>query len=121
MTTVTKLEARSYDNPDETRTPPKAKVQINNLSGHAVGRFTFEPGWTWAESVKPIAGTDHCQLTHVGYCTSGTLEVWTPGGEKATIRSGEAYSIPPGHDARVVGNEPFVGIEFESADTYARR
>jgi hypothetical protein len=34
---------------------------------------------------------------------------------------GDAYLIEPGHDAWVVGDEPFVGYEFEtrSAETYA--
>ena len=34
---------------------------------------------------------------------------------------GDTYVIEPGHDARVVGDESFVGYEFDSraADTYA--
>jgi hypothetical protein len=37
------------------------------------------------------------------------------------IDAGDAYLIEPGHDAWVVGGEPFVGYEFESttAQTYA--
>jgi hypothetical protein len=36
--------------------------------------------------------------------------------------AGSAYVIEPGHDAWVVGDEPFVGYEFESssASTYAK-
>jgi hypothetical protein len=33
---------------------------------------------------------------------------------------GDAYVIEPGHDAWVVGDERFVGFEFESAEDYAR-
>ena len=35
---------------------------------------------------------------------------------------GEITSLPPGHDAWVVGDEPFVAFEFESraAEEYAR-
>ena len=42
-------------------------------------------------------------------------------GTEGQIAAGEAYVIEPGHDAWVVGNEPFVGLEFESrsAETYA--
>ncbi|MDQ6721554.1 MAG: cupin, partial [Candidatus Dormibacteraeota bacterium] len=39
---------------------------------------------------------------------------------RITIKPGESYTIPPGHDARVVGDEPFVGIEFASAATFAK-
>src|SRR5207237_2399721 len=66
--TVSKLEARSHDNPDETRKPEKATVEVNNLGDYSIGRFTFQPGWTWESSIKPVAKTEHCEKTHVGYC-----------------------------------------------------
>ena len=72
--TVSKLEARSHDNPDETRKPDKATVEVNNLGDYSIGRFTFQPGWTWESSIKPVAKTEHCEKTHVGYCVSGRLE-----------------------------------------------
>jgi quercetin dioxygenase-like cupin family protein len=118
--TVRTLEARSHDAPDETRRPDKAIVQVNNLGEVSIGRFTFEPGWTWASSIKPGAGTEHCEKTHIGYCVSGQLETWMTDGSRVTIKAGDSYTIPPGHDARVVGDEPFVGVEFASAATYAR-
>lgn len=118
--TVEKLEARSHDNPDETRTPAKTKVEVVNLGDVSVGRLTFEPGWEWSECIKPVAGTDHCEATHVGYAVGGELEVWTVSGERTRIRAGDSYTIPPGHDAKVVGDQPFVGIEWSSAATYAK-
>ena len=41
---------------------------------------------------------------------------------EAELGLGEAYVIEPGHEAWVVGEEPFVGFEFESrsAEEYAR-
>ena len=36
------------------------------------------------------------------------------------IGAGEAYDIAPGHDAWIVGSETFVGLEFRSADQYAK-
>ena len=53
--TVSKLEARSHDSPDETRRPDKATVEVNNLGDHSIGRLTFQPGWTWSSSFKPVA------------------------------------------------------------------
>jgi quercetin dioxygenase-like cupin family protein len=41
-------------------------------------------------------------------------------GSEKTISAGESYTIPPGHDAWVEGNESFVGIEVLSADVYAK-
>lgn len=69
--TVSKLEARSHDNPDETRKPDMATVEVNNLGDFTIGRFTFQPGWSWSSSIKPVAKTEHCEKTHVGYCVSG--------------------------------------------------
>ena len=68
MTTETgvKLEARSHYQPDEVRRPKDATVEVVNLGGHSIGRFTFQPGWTSAGSIKPVAGTDHCEKT-VGF------------------------------------------------------
>jgi len=114
------MSARQFDDADETRRPPNATVEVVNLGGHSIGRFTMQPGWTWARSVKPSAGTDHCMKEHVGYTTSGSLEVWLQDGTSITLKPGDAYVIPPGHDAEVIGDEPWVGIEFSSAATYAK-
>ena len=114
------LKSRGFDDPDEVRTPDKTRVEVLNYGHYSVGRFTFQPGWTWESCVKPGAGTDHCEKEHVGYCLSGELEVWTPAGEQIKVGPGSTYYISPNHDAKVVGNEPFVGIEFASAATYAK-
>ena len=41
-------------------------------------------------------------------------------GSETEAAPGVVYVIEPGLDAWVVGDEPFVGFEFESAETYAR-
>jgi uncharacterized cupin superfamily protein len=41
-------------------------------------------------------------------------------GTEGELSAGDAYVIEPGHDAWVVGDEPVVVFEFESAGTYAR-
>jgi hypothetical protein len=48
------------------------------------------------------------------------MDVWQPDGTRISVKPGDAYVIPPGHDAEIVSAEPFVGIEFSSAATYAR-
>ncbi len=116
---TTAMESRSRDQPDETRRPQLATVEVINLGGHSVGRFIFQPGWTWAGSIKPVAGTAHCEKQHVGYCVAGRMEVWQPDGSKITVGTGDAYLIPPGHDAALVGDQAFVGIGLSSAATYA--
>jgi quercetin dioxygenase-like cupin family protein len=117
---VTRLESKSHDKPDETRTPQKTRVDVVRLEGFTLGRFTFEPGWRWSECVKPVAGTDSCQVSHVGYAVSGQIRVFMNDGSEGTVSAGESYTIPPGHDAIVVGDAPFVAIEVMSAEEYAK-
>jgi quercetin dioxygenase-like cupin family protein len=118
--TVSKFEVKSHDSPDETRTPNKTKVEVVRLEGFTIGRFNFEPGWRWSECIKPVVGTDSCQASHVGYAVSGQIRVRLNDGTEQTISAGRSYTIPPGHDAWVDGNEAFVGIEVMSAEQYAK-
>ena len=117
---VTKFEVRSHNSPDEVRTPDKTRVEIVRLEGFTLGRFNFAPGWRWSECVKPVVKTDSCQASHVGYAVAGTIIVRLQDGTEQTIAAGDAYTIPPGHDAWVVGDETFVGIEVMSAEQYAK-
>jgi len=117
---VTKLEAKSHGSPDEVRSPDKTRIEIVRLEGFTLGRMTFEPGWRWSESIKPVVKTDSCQVSHVGFAVSGRLTVRIKDGTQKTIVAGDSYTIPPGHDAWVEGNERFVGIEVMSAEQYAK-
>lgn len=117
---VSKLEAKSHDKPDEVRTPKKTKVEVVRLPGFTIGRLSAEPGWRWSECIKPVVGTESCQVAHVGYAISGRITVRMNDGSQKTIGPGESYTIPPGHDAWVEGNERFVCIEVMSAEQYAK-
>jgi quercetin dioxygenase-like cupin family protein len=114
------VAARSLDEPDETRTPDKTTIDVVNLDNVEVGRLTFQPGWRWSECIKPVAGTDTCQAEHLGYAVSGHMHISHDDGTEVDIAPGDAYQIAPGHEAWVVGDEPFVGIEFKSAATFAK-
>jgi quercetin dioxygenase-like cupin family protein len=112
---------KPLDSPDETRPIEKGTVEIVHLDAGSVMRTTFEPGWRWSECVKPVAGTDSCQTHHFGYCISGRMHIEMEGGEAMDVGAGEAVEIPPGHDAWVVGDEPYVGVDVTGGETYARR
>lgn len=114
------ITTKSFDSPDETRTPPKTRVEVVRLGASSAARFTFQPGWRWSEAIKPVVQTESCQARHVGAIVSGRLHVIHTDGSEGDAGPGDAYIIEPGHDAWVVGNEPVVAFEFESADVYAR-
>ncbi|MBI4460067.1 MAG: cupin domain-containing protein [Acidobacteria bacterium] len=117
---ISTLQVKPLDSPDELRTPNKTRVEVVRLGDFTLGRFKFEPGWRWSECVKPVVKTETCQASHVGYVVSGSITVQMQDGTKKTIRAGDSYTIPPGHDAWVEGNESFVAIEVMSADQYAK-
>ena len=119
---VAGVQSRNFDSPDETRTPEKTQVAVVRMAATTAARMTFEPGWRWSDCVKPVAGTESCQARHVGVVQSGRLAIKHEDGTEVEIGPGEAYVIEPGHDAWVVGDERFVGFEFEqrAAEDYAK-
>ena len=116
------VEVRNFDAPDETRTPDKTTLDTLKVGGTAVGRATMQPGWRWSEVIKPIVGTDDCQVHHLGVVLSGQMHIVHSDGSEADLAAGDVYDIQPGHDAWVVGDEPFVGVEFDAttAATFGR-
>ena len=115
---MSSLEGRSFDEPDEVRSLDKTTVDVVRLPGATVARFTFEPGWKWSECVGPKVGTDICQLRHIGAVVSGNMHVVLEDGATLDVGAGDAYVIPPGHDAWVTGDDKTVLYEFESAEGY---
>jgi hypothetical protein len=116
------IEVKSFDSPDEKREfEGKGYADVVQLGGHTVGRGRFEPGWRWSENVKPIAGTDSCQVSHLGYMVSGRMKVIMDDGAEAAAGPGSVIAIPPGHDAEVVGDEACVFLDFGEFGEYAKR
>ena len=107
------IESRSFDSPDESRTPDKTTVNVVRLYGTTAARLRLEPGWSWSGAIKPVAGTDSCQARHVGVVESGRLRVRHDDGTESELAPGEAYVIEPGHDAWVIGDEPVVVVSTE--------
>ena len=114
------VEVRDFSKPDEVRSPDRTTVELVKLAGGEIGRYTFAPGWRWSECIKPAVGTESCQVEHVGYVISGTLQVEHDDGSAAELTPGSVYRIGPGHDGTVVGDEPVVVVEFQGAATYAK-
>ena len=112
---------KRFEQPDEVRPfAGHGQAEMVELAGKMVGRGTFEPGWKWSEDVKPIAGTDSCQVSHMGYCLSGRMRIHMDDGTDTDIGPGDAAAIPPGHDAEVLGDEPCVMVDFGEIEEYAK-
>jgi hypothetical protein len=66
-----------------------------------------------------VAGTELCEAAHFQYQVSGTLHIVMADGTELDVGPGEVSSIPSGHDAWVVGEEPVVIVDWEGFATYA--
>ena len=75
-------------------------------------RSTLQPGWKWSQDIKPSVGTDSCKAKHLGVIVSRAVCAKHDDGTELTYKAGHAYSIDPGHDGWVVGDEPVVVYEF---------
>ena len=117
---MARLQSKPIGMPDEVRQLPNGKLEIYTLDDLVFGRTVFEPGWVWSKDVKPIAGTDLCQYHHIGVSLAGLLRVRMADGTTADIAPNEVFEIPAGHDAWVVGDEPWITIDVNGMRSYAR-
>ena len=119
MSTQT-TEHRTFATPDETRTFTNGRLELLKVRGSDIGRLVLEPGWRWSNDVKPIAGTELCEAPHFQYHVAGTLRIAMADGTTFDAVPGDVTSLPAGHDAWVVGEEPVIVVDWYGASEYAR-
>ena len=117
-----KIERKPLSNPDETRPfkDNKGMAEIVTVGNITLGRGTFEPGWVWSEHVKPVVGTHSCQAAHTGYVLQGRMVVKMDDGTEEEFGPGDAFYMPSGHDAWIVGDEACVLIDVTGFGEYAK-
>jgi class 3 adenylate cyclase len=115
-----RLQRRSFVNSEEIRKFSNGELRLVTLDDTVFGQFLLQPGWRWSQDVRPIAGTTQCEHRHIGFVVSGQLHVVMNDGATMDFVAGDTYEIPPGHDAWVVGDTPYHGVEFSGARTFAR-
>jgi ethanolamine utilization protein EutQ (cupin superfamily) len=121
MSLTTSVSKKSILDPDEVREMPNGKLEIVTVGDLVFGKATFQPGWRWSESVKPIAQTESCELSHYGYIVSGALHVRMDDGAELDLTAGDVVVISPGHDGWVTGDEACVMYDFGGQDAdYAK-
>lgn len=112
---------KRFESPDETRSFEKGRFDIVNIGGLTIGRATYEPGWKWSEHVAPLAGTDRCEVEHVGMVLSGRAVAVMSEEDIIDLTPGTMFYIPPRpHDSWVVGDEPYVSLHFMGAEKYTK-
>ena len=113
-----RLQGSPLNDSKEVRRFPNGQLRIVSLDDVTFGEFRLQPGWRWSHDVKPIAGTLSCQHHHMGIILEGQLHVEMADGTSIDFLPGDAYEIPPGHDAWVVGSTPTLQFEFTGSRTF---
>lgn len=113
-------EHKTFATPDEVREFPRGRAEVLKIGGGEVGRLVFQPEWRWSNDVKPSAHTASCEAPHFQYHVSGRLAIRMDDGTEFIAEPGDITSLPRGHDAWVMGNEPVVVIDWFGASAYAR-
>ena len=116
-----KTEHKSFKSPDEVRNFPNGRLEILNVGGAEVGRLILNPGWRWSNDVKPIAKTSSCQAPHFQYHVAGRIAILMDDGTEIIAGPGDITSLPKGHDAWVVGDEPVIVVDWFGASNYAKQ
>ena len=86
-----------------------------------VKRAIYPPGFRWSTHMKPLVKTDLCMHAHVGFLVQGRIHIEYPDGCTLDLAAPRAVVIEPGHDGRVVGDEPAILIEFDFEGETAER
>ena len=119
-TTTASIQKRSFGTPDETRPAGRGEAAVVTLGNLTFARITVQPGWRWSTDVKPIANTDSCQAVHTGVVLSGRLRGVMDDGTEEEFGPGDLYHIPAGHDAWVVGDEPYSCVDVSGTFDWAQ-
>lgn len=112
-----KATSRSLETPDDALDKGRGHIEVVDLGGLKVKRQTFQPGWRFStDMAQPV-----CYDTHVGYSLSGHMHVRLQDGTEIDVHAGDAFVIPPGHDAWIVGDEAVTMIQFDEGASALER
>jgi class 3 adenylate cyclase len=118
--TSVRLQRRRFSEATDIRRFPLGTVAVVELGDVVIGRLEYAPGWRWSTEVKPVAGTEWCEHHHVLVTVAGRLRMQLADGAEMETAPGEVAELPPGHDAWVVGEEPWIGFDVAGIRTYGR-
>ena len=97
------------------------KLDIVPAGTARVKRSIYPADFHWARDIKPLVGTETCMHAHIGFLARGRIHMTFPDGCTLDYVAPQVIVIEPGHDGRVVGEEPAIVIEFDfEGDTAAR-
>ena len=115
---MARVQSGNFQRPDAIRVIDHGRVELVNLGEASVGRQVLDPGWRWSLHVKPLAATEWCEFHHFGLVVAGRMHIEMSDGTVMEVGPDSVYEIPPGHDAWVVGDEPWIGIAWSGIRSF---
>lgn len=79
-----------------------------------LNELTVKPGWKWSTHQQPLEKTHLCMRMHNLLVTSGSMVIKFKDGSEHTMMPNDVVHLSPEHDAWVLGEKPFVGIDLDS-------
>jgi class 3 adenylate cyclase len=113
-------QLKSVRSPDDVFRAEKILERSVQMGEQTIGRATIQPGWRWSIDVKSTVGTPWCTFRHLGIALSGRFHVLMQDGHEIDVGPDDVFDIPPGHDAWVVGDEPFETVEIAGIYGFGR-
>ena len=110
---------KNLEQPDEVIRTDLLETSIVRLGDLTVGRAVQQPGWRWSTHMQPMVGGEWCQARHVGVVLSGRFRTEYADGTSMELGPHDVFDSGPGHRGWVVGDEPYVAIEWEGLRTWA--
>jgi class 3 adenylate cyclase len=117
---VANPQLKSLRSPDDIVRVAGLEERSVQMGEQTIGRAVIQPGWRWSVDLKPTVGTPSCAVRHLGLAVRGRFQVLMDDGRELSIQPDDVFDIPPGHDAWVVGDEPFESVEIIGIYGYGR-
>ena len=74
---------RAFSSPDELIELDTVRSAMITKGGLTVSHDIQQPGWRWSTHVRPIVGTEWCQVHHIGVILGGHVHFLLEDGTEA--------------------------------------
>jgi len=110
---------RRFSDPDEVvEVPGVVRSEILEIGGFGLARTVHDSGFRWSTHIKPVLGTEWCEIRHLGLLVRGRMHVLLSNGEEFEVGAGEVFDIPPFHDGWIVGAEECETVDWTGARSW---
>ena len=111
---------RRFASSDDVRAFPNGRAEVVTIDEVDDRSRDLRAGLALVDGPRADHGNARpASSTTLAIAISGSMHIVMEDGGALDIPAGSAFEIPPGHDAWVVGDEPWVAVVWTSIRTYA--